>query len=679
MALVYQTGSVVGPNDFYDAFNTFRAAAGWSLAETVGARDLIIKSNGTDGKANMVFRVSLSTTAANPFKDNANITKRIPHLLIQGYGAWTVGSPGIGLKPYGQVGPWAVGSPISGSVLTFDSIRIHRYNGTFPLVNPADTDHLGRTRKAKINDSFENPAHVFDGRRKLIGPNQATGSTTQIGWSDLLHGEANFSSGGIPPQILTSSGNLGCLVHDPVLDKDYYFILNPTATLAQQWLRYDFETNTWSTMAAPIWTASTTTASACVFDGVDTIYALHGNTTTEFAKYSISGNSWTNLTAAPVARNTAFTPGSSGCSTNMIYVPNSVTGIGQDVIYVLLANSGTVIYRYDVTSNAWQSTSGTGALTAPQTIGSSSFLFWDGIKNVYFATPNAAPATWYTADLSVAPNTWTSMGSVQNSVRPYSGIVAVNHIPCKVRTHATANTKYWFLGDADSITIVVKIETPTPHYYWCHFGRYSSSNRTEIMTATAPISPGGRVTIAVDSSAAYRAGESIIVWNPDTGAAERTNIYDKPNGTSIRANISGSYPTGARLGLDPTQWCAVGNGFALAPLDCMSSVLPSNETAQYVAEPTIDAAGTDASSPGDRGLFQPVPITLFNRQTDASVQKKENRCFLKNVFATSTGPAPRAQPEDPILVGDKTYLAFPDTETSRYTTDTRGIMIGPID
>lgn len=679
--MAYQTGSVVGLNSLYDTFITWATgAAGWTVAETIGAaRDKILKSNGTDGKVNMVFRAHTnnSGTGANPFKDLANAHNRFPWLMFQGYGAWTVGAPGTGFKPYGQIGPWAITSPISGSTATLDSIRVHRYAGTFPLVNTADTDMLGRTRKSKTNDSYENVLHAFDGRRKLIGPNVT--NNTQIGWADIPHGESNFGSGGIPPNNLTTAGCVGCLVHDPVLDKDYYFILNPIATLAQQWLRYDIEANTWSTMAAPTWTASSTTGSIVVFDGTDTIYALHGNATTEFAKYSISGNSWTNLTAAPVARAASFTPGNSACSTSMIYVPNSVTGIGQDVIYCILAQSGTVIYRYDVTSNAWRSTSGTGALTAQQTIGVSTFLFWDGIKTVFHGTANSAPGTWYQADLSVAPNTWTSMGSVQSALRAFTGIVSVNPIVAKVRSHATQNTKYWFLGDADSITVVVKIETATPHYYWCHFGRFSSSNRTEIMTLTSGVSPGGRVTINVDDSSAYNAGESVIIWNRNTGAAERTNIYDKPNGTSIRANVSGTYTTGDRVALDPTQWVAVGNGMGICPLDCMSSVIPSNETAQYVAEPTVDAAGTDASSPGDRGLYQPIPITLFNRQLDPAIQKRENRGFLKNVFASSTGAAPRAQAEDPIKVGDKTYLFFPDTETSRYTTDTRGIMIGPID
>lgn len=679
--MAYATGSVIGLNNFYDALYTFATATcGWSAIETIGGggnRDRIIYSAGVDGKQEMFYRMSTSTSAGNPFKAASNVHKALPWVLVQGYNHWTAGAPGTGQKQFGQVGPWLLGSPISGGAIQSDSIRIHRFNGTFPLVNPADSNIPGRTRRIKTADPFETDGLVFDGRRKLIGASNVT--KTQVAWADLVHGETNLSSGGIPPIDFQAAGISGCLVHDAVNDKDYWFTLNNTAALATQWLRYDFETNTWSTMAAPIWTATAPSGGISVWDGADTIYSLRGNGSTEFAKYSISGNSWTNLTAAPVGRPNGFAVSGNACVSNAVYVPNTASGLGEDVIYAILAASGTTIYRYDVTANAWRSTSGTGALTAQQTIAVSTFLVYDGIDTLIHATSNAAPTTWYKSTVT-APNVWTSMGTVQSAARPYHGIVSINHIPCKIRSHATANTKYWFLGDLDSITVVVKIETATPHYYWMHFGKFNGSNRTDIMTLTAPAAAGGRVTIPVNDTSKYSAGETVVFWNHLTGATERTTIYDIPTGTTFRANIAGNYTADDIVGIDPTQWCAVGNGIGLCPSDAtlpQTASVVDNEPAQYVAEATIDPTGTLFSSPGVRGLYQPVPITLFNR--DSTTSKAENRGFLKNVFMSSAGAFPQAQPEDQIKIGGKTYLFFTDTETSRYIMDTRGIMIGPID
>lgn len=679
MALHYLAGSQVGLNLVYDDLLTFAVSTcGWTLAETVATRDKIIKSQGEDGKSDMVFELLVSTAARNPFKVNYNPHVKFPYIMAMGWNAWTPGAPGTGFKPFGQVGPWIFsGSTTLSSAQAADTARIFRYSSpSFPIVTIGSTDaaYVGRTRRVKTADSFENPSQVFDGRRKVLGFNNVT--QTQMGWSDLSHGEANLSSGGIPPTSFGTAGILPCLVHDTVNDKDLLFSLNPTATLANQWLRYDIETNTWNTMAPPTWTASTTTGGAAVWDGADTIYVLHGNTTTEFAKYSISGNSWTNLTAAAVARATAFTVGGNGCTTNMVYVPNSLSGIGEDVIYVILAASGTVIYRYDVTANAWRSTSGTGALTAQQTIGASTFLLFDGQGFLFHGTTAAAPGNWYRSTVTV-PNTWTNLGIPQSlNTRSHNGLIHMNHVPAKVRSHATQTTNYWFLGDKDSITVVVKVNTATPHYYWMYFGRFSSSNRTAKMTATAGISPGGRVTVTVDDTSAYSAGEPILIWDQASGAVERSLIYAIDTPTTFRANVSGTYTAGARIGLDPTPWCAVGNGFALCPNDPMGYG-SDNETSQYVAEPLPDSNAVKRSSPGSGGLYQPVPITIFNDDTTTS--KNQNRGFLKNTFSMSTGPNPQPQPEDTVKIAGKTYIFFPDTETSRYTVDTRGILIGPID
>lgn len=648
-------------------------SAGWTASDTITTRDKILKSTGVDGKANMVFRAMSSAEAGNPYASLvANPHKVFPHLLIQGYNSWDdVGHSGA--KAYGQVGPWMMGNTSVASLFIADTAHIHRFNGTLPLASAPDSSYLGRTRRVKTADSFENGFLAFDGRRRIYGGNIVT--STQVGWSDIAHGEANFGGGGLPPQSFAENGNLTVLVHDAATDKDFIYLLNPTATLASQWLKYDVEANTWSTLAQPLWSAASPTQAACVWDGGDKIYCIRGASTTDFAVYSISGNTWTTKTATPQIRTTSFSAGAGGCATNIVYAPNSITGIGQDVIYVALLGSGTVIYRYRVTDNAWDSTSGTGALTAQQTIGGSFFLVAIG-KFLYHGNPNGAPTTWYRSDMSVAPNTWTSMGTVQSAARVYGGMVGVNHIPCKVRSHATYTTNYWFLGDLDSITVVVKIGSPTPHYYWLHFGKFNGSNRVDIMTTTAGVTPGGRVTVAVDDTSKFAAGDPVLIWDPANGNVERMLIFAITDATHFTANIAGTYGTGARVGIDPTQWVAVGDGFGLCPTDPQGNG-SDNEPAQYVAEPLVPPALSQLASPGASGLYQPVPISLFN--ADTTTVKAQVRGFLKNVGMLNSGAFPAVQSEEMIKIGGKTYVFFIDTETQRYTVDTRGLVIGPID
>lgn len=675
MALSYQTGSVVGLSALYDALVSFLTGIGWTVAETVTTRDKVIKSNGTDGKVNMVYRLMGSAEAANPFSKWPNNPHKIfPYMMVMGYGTWTPGSPGSGTEYYGQVGPQLWGNATTSGFVA-DSVHIHRFNGTFPLVSPADTTLPGRTRRANTASCYENPFWAFDGRRKFLSYNSV--NNTQVGWADVVTGESNSGSGGIPPQAMGSSPLV--LVHDAATDKDFVYVLNGVATLSTQWLRYDIEANAWNTLAAPLWTAANPQGGTLAWDGADTIYALQGSSTTNFAKYSISGNSWTTLTAAPVVRPTSFTISGSGAnSMNMIYVPNSLTGLGQDVIYAIVSNTGTVIYRYDVTSNAWRSTSGTGALTAQQAVASNAFIVRND-KYLIFSSPDAAPGTWYRADLSSGATidaTWTSMGSVQSALRLYTGLVNVNHVPAKVRSHATFNTTYWFLGDADSVTVVVKVGAANAHYYWLTFGRYNGSNRTDVMTTTASVSAGSRVSVAVDDTSKYSAGEPVLFWDPSTGTIEAALIFSIVDSTHFLATVVNSYTAGTRVAIDPTQWGAGGNGFFMCPTDPLGNG-SDNEPAQYFMEPLPDSAATLRSSPGKRGLYQPVPISIWNN--DAGTAKNETRGFVRNTFALSTGAYPAVQAEEQIKIAGKTYVFFPDTETSKNTVDTRGVLIGPID
>jgi len=78
---------------------------------------------------------------------------------------------------------------------------------------------------------------------------------------------------------------------------------------------------------------------ALVYTGGDYIYALGGNNTTDFWRYSISGNTWTKMAVTPAG----------------VYDGGALVYAGGDYIYALRGNYSTNFWRYDYEiTNNWQ-------------------------------------------------------------------------------------------------------------------------------------------------------------------------------------------------------------------------------------------------------------------------------------------------------------------------------------
>ena len=80
--------------------------------------------------------------------------------------------------------------------------------------------------------------------------------------------------------------------------------------------------------------------------GEDAVYAAKGYKTTDFYRYSISGNSWTGLSGMPYASHPVWSKkaprkGSKGCYD------------GDRYVYVTQGNNSLGFWRYDTDSDAW--------------------------------------------------------------------------------------------------------------------------------------------------------------------------------------------------------------------------------------------------------------------------------------------------------------------------------------
>ena len=121
----------------------------------------------------------------------------------------------------------------------------------------------------------------------------------------------------------------------------------------------------------------------------DFIYALRGDTTTDFYRYSISGNAWTAMAPVPA---TVYSGGA------LVY-PGS-----GDFIYASRGSGTADFYRYTISTNAW-----TTMTAAPGTIGGGGALVYPGAGDYIYASRGNGTYNFYR--YSISGNAWTSMAS----------------------------------------------------------------------------------------------------------------------------------------------------------------------------------------------------------------------------------------------------------------------------
>lgn len=660
--MAYATGSATNLNDLYDALVTFMTANGWTLHDTVTTRDKVLKSNGTDGKRNMTYRLTAYNEAGNPYKGVSDYHKFAANILVRGYHNWDAPT-NTGLNEFGKLGPWILqGEQWSNT----GSYCFLRFDVSPPPANGSISFHHAM-------GSTGNMVNHFDGRRKAWSFSTTSQSLRVL---DIATGEAFAATSN--GSLVQNFGNRYALVYDVATDKEYIYVLNNTSTQIDQFWRYDVDANSWGRLASPN-VSGTPQGGWVIWNGGDFLYVLMGGNGVGFQRYQISTNTWTVLTNAPAGRSTNLTPfNGSSTSINCVYVPASVTGFSEDVIYTMLASSGSTIYRYDVTSNVWRSTTGTGALSSPTTLDNQILLLFDGQRYLYYGDINADDNGWYRSDLTTTPNTFVNIGTLMDTPRPTGGAIFINHNTSHIRGHETAFVQYFFYGDADRVVVVTRIGTNILNgkYYWAYMGKYDTYYRPNVMTMTAGASAGSLVSIQVDSNAGYVAGDSVQVWDPTTGNIELTNIFDMPNGTTIRCGITKSYTIGSRVGVDVSQQIITGDtGWGCTPIDA-KGYKTDNEIPAYLVEPALGVSANLRGAPTIRNYFMPVPYHIYHPYSNLS--RYETLGTLKGVFAINKGAYPKPQPEDVIFVGAQQYKYFPVRETERWGSDNRGIIIGPI-
>jgi hypothetical protein len=661
-------------NAVYDALITFMTSNGWTVADTVTTRDKVLTSSGTDGKLNMVYRLTGNAEAGNSWKNPAAYQKVVPQIIARGYHNWNAGTD-TGTNEYGILDMMVTGPVVnSGQLWYYNRINttVPLTDGTTPLLSPFNS-------KGTSTISVAVP-HMFDGRRRVYAADQANTGLSYIG--DLASPAGNYLS------WATNAGNLPMAqgmvwVWDATTNKEYIYYFQNTATLASQWWRYDIDSATNQQMAATTWAASAPNGSELLWDGGDYIYAFKGAATTDFSRYSISGNSWSARTASPAlpSANTV----SIARGKRAIYVPNSVTGIGEDVIYLRI-DSTTTIHRYNVTANTWS-----GSITAPTTMAQGVMLLWDNVRYMYVWYPiNTVSSQLWRSDLTTAPGTFTNLGTVASAALNTHSAFMTNTPTSSLRCSNTLGTKYWFVGDADAVTAVVRVgdNRLSAKYYWFRLGKYTTNYKSAIMTLTGSATAGVRPTITVDSTTGYNTGEKVTIFDASTGTSEQVVIYEVTSATQFKANnLVYSYTSGSKAGSDVVQHILTGDsGFGGTALTG-AGFKPDYLRPWYYVAPDPDTGFRNSTYTG-RGAYMPLDFRISNpfmtaagTYPTAGTTPFANCEFLgrlTSVYALPSASYPAPQAEDTVVINGQNYIYFPQSETAWLATpNNMGIVVGP--
>jgi hypothetical protein len=243
--------------------------------------------------------------------------------------------------------------------------------------------------------------------------------------------------------------NGGALVYPGTGDFIYAFRGSTTTTF----LRYSISGNTWvssagsPTIVAPA-PAPVVLGSALVSTGGDYIYAFRGNNTTDFWRYSISGNTWVSSAVSPTIVASALAAVTSG---------GNLVSTGGDYIYAFQGGT-TTFWRYSISGNSW-----TTMTVTPGTIAYSATLVYPGTGDYIYAFQGGTTTFWR---YSISGNSWTTMTPAPAAVASGGDLVSAGAFIYAFQGGTTAFWRYQCLGYAPSGSYISAAIAPTDVSRW---------------------------------------------------------------------------------------------------------------------------------------------------------------------------------------------------------------------
>jgi hypothetical protein len=471
-------------------------------------------------------------------------------------------------------------------------------------------------------------------------------------------------------------------------DKVYIFFANYTAPT---WSCWDPETDSMIGVAVAPFIPSTDAYNGrawIVWDGNDYIYLHRGAATASFSRYSISGDSWTNLTNSPANFTTT-----SGYGNRLVYVPAAESGHAEDRIYALggIAATDTRVYYVDgASANTWGASSIANFLRNqydnPTILNGS---------NIALATRSGATGL-YAYDFAAETSNSVAVGNFSSNFTQ-GAIYYVDRYVCDLRAHTSMT--YHFVCDKDHFAVAVKHSDGK--WFWTYGGAIDVYSRGIKVTCTADSSTGANVAVDIDGDLEADAGDFITIIDPTSDLQLMAQVVSSTSTTVTLDSLSDVVTSGCLLGEDPVPVGIYSSqAMAFFPTNYAGiDTLPSETNAfydvrplgdpfirpysykssnGYVATPPIDMNASQLNTSTNllnkrSGKYQLLPMVVQQARTYMP-EMHEVRGQLKGVYATGTGG--EAVNEDTVTFGGQTYLMFQPNDYGQRTIPF--ICIGPI-
>lgn len=665
--MTYQKGTASSSFDLFEKIDTFiRSLSGWQLWADIAQYDKVYFSSGEDGYNDIYIRVKAAADERymfgldqNPL-DPSGDTGYINFFAYNYYPQAGDGYAGFG--EIGILGPRFYHftlnrrSSIGGTTREETVARVYHTNmlsqkpgggakGVGEAVtvpggglsgygySPTTVERKRWTNMSRagygVNKRFFGlDAMAWDGKRYFY--HSATSFQGFSRYSIARFGGANE---GIAEQgqgigifhndldtIDTSAYRCYIVTLDPQTRNEMFYYMDSGGLT---WSVRNLDTDAVTALNVPGYSGSTVSNTIMAWDGADKIYHLRGVSTTEWAIYSISANTWT--------LGSSVLPNNSSASQNfqVIFVPQHISGAANNRLYHI--SDGT-LYYINLDNDSGFIASGASWTSAGAILGSGSdtqiyrqSFMWinrygrmfvhgsgsdiDDILDKGTTTTDAAASdgrpmvytdsilspNWKVADPFWLPDT---LQPNSNSGSTFGGYM--DGYQARVRTSMAGSTLYHLIGDDDRIIVATEADGISTVCYAGGFEPHSDddavgtldhaipagfSQRVRVRNTRGDFTPG-RGYFIMDTNAGY----GFTNTHPIEGIKRKLVNSESVTVTSVTPDQDGyiltfsnrfAYPAGAKIGVDPQ------------PVGLLLGDLQKFQTTNNIPGQYDDLSGTD--------------------------------------------------------------------------------------
>lgn len=550
---------------------------------------------------------------------------------------------------------------------------------------------LANTERNNANVS----SPTWDGKRYAYIPNSDAALTDRYDF--IENANKSYANPGAFNGVRGAYGS--CYVLDSATDTEYIYGFNQSTTSGFEFYRLNLTTDSWQGRADPPWASSAEAGKIC-WDGYNRLYAIRAQSTSTFAYYNISANTWT---SGPTLPFTAFR------ASNIIYVPGTATRPNR--LYVNAGESTTSMARLDLAADGTPSGSWVSTTASPYGLGDAN----DGGCRLYYlggdyiwAGPTRGLTNQEILRYSITNNNWTNQaGTAGQAYDNWAHVTSHGGgggaLPQNHQTYVPVkdgySTQFWYFGDADRIAVVTKDINNV--YDFIYIGMIDSYYTRQQTVTTTALTPGIEKLVTVSNGALFSANQKVSLYDPSGSSAmishagldgtvrrytpaEIVTIKSVSGNDLVLFNVANSYASGTKIGTDLAPYGITGFRNHLIQ---MNNHIPKSSSPPYIAPsssntsqnaqiykygcPVSTEITTQSANEARTSQYMLWPLVITDTSTFSG---DEVRGQLKGVYIVDNSGTAAAG--DVVTFQGNTYLLF--SFNSTFYNDSRLFAFGPL-